>query len=46
MATWTVWVGGIDDHYDNEQEAMFAYHEWCAKGYDDVCIERTDEVNK
>ena len=34
-----VWVGGIDDHYETEREALDAVEEWKSKGYDDVQIE-------
>jgi len=34
-----VWVGGIDDHYDNYTDAYTAQQEWIDDGYDDVQIE-------
>ena len=34
-----IWVGGVDDHYDNYQEALYAYEDWLDKGYDDVSVE-------
>ena len=39
MATYIVWVGGIDDHYETRTEAIEAMQEWLDKGYDDVKIE-------
>ena len=37
---WIVWVGGIDDHYENKQEAENAVALWKSKGYDDVQLEK------
>lgn len=39
MTSFIVWVGGIDDHYETEAEAVQAAEEWRSKGYDDVLIE-------
>ena len=33
-----VWVGGIDYHYDNYQEAFYALENWVEKGYDDIVL--------
>lgn len=38
-----VWVGGVDDHYDNYQEAFSAAQDWVEKGYDDVIFETIPE---
>ena len=37
---WIVWIGGIDDHYENKQEAENAVALWKSKGYDDVQLEK------
>jgi hypothetical protein len=34
-----VWVGDIDEHYDNYQEAFYALEDWVEKGHDDVILE-------
>ena len=34
-----VWVGGVDDHYDNFADAYSALQEWYDYGYDVVLIE-------
>jgi hypothetical protein len=34
-----VWVGGVDDYYENYEDAKRDYNEWKEKGYDDVQIE-------
>ena len=39
-----VWVGGCDDYYSNYNDAKNDADEWIAKGYDDVIIERIEEV--
>jgi hypothetical protein len=39
-----VWVGGVDDYYTTYDKAKEAYDEWIAKGYDDVIIERIEEI--
>jgi len=38
-----VWVGGIDNHYDNYQEAFSVAQDWVEKGYDDVIFETIPE---
>ena len=38
-----VWVGDIDDHYDNYQQAFEALEDWVEKGYDDVILETVPE---
>ena len=38
-----VWVGGLDDHYDNYADAYAAQQEWIDDGYDDVQIEVVGE---
>lgn len=39
-----VWVGGNDDYYKNYEDAKRDADEWKAKGYDDVIIERIEEL--
>ena len=39
-----VWVGGCDDYYSNYKDAKRDANEWKAKGYDDVIIERIEEL--
>ena len=39
-----VWVGGNDDYYKNYKDAKRDADEWKAKGYDDVIIERIEEL--
>ena len=39
-----VWVGGNDDYYKNYNDAKRDADEWKAKGYDDVIIERIEEL--
>ena len=38
-----VWVGGVDDYYEDYSSAYKHYQEWLDKGYDDVCIEKIKE---
>ena len=38
-----VWVGGVDDYYKNFVIAQMHYHNWIAKGYDNVVM---TEINK
>ena len=40
---WIVWVGGVDDYYENYEDAKRDYDKWIDKGYDDVIIE---EINQ
>jgi len=40
MYKYIVWVGGVDDHYENYEDALYAYKNWLEKGYHDVIIER------
>jgi len=35
-----LWVGGIDNHFDNLLDAEIALMEWKQKGYTDLIIER------
>jgi len=49
MSEWSewkyiVWVGGVDDYYTNYLDAKKAYDEWIAQGYDEVIIERIEEI--
>jgi hypothetical protein len=37
-----VWVGGVDDYYENYEDAKRDYNEWKEKGYDDVQIEELE----
>ncbi len=39
-----LWVGGIDDHFDNYDDAEFAYLERLAQGYDDAVLEIVEKV--
>ena len=39
-----VWVGGNDDYYKNYKDAKRDADEWKDKGYDDVIIERIEEI--
>ena len=39
-----VWVGGNDDYYKNYNDAKRDADEWKAKGYNDVIIERIEEL--
>ena len=39
-----VWVGGVDDYYTNYNDAQRDADEWKDKGYDDVVIERIEEI--
>jgi hypothetical protein len=34
-----VWVGGVADEFDNEEEARHCEAEWTNQGYDDVQVE-------
>ena len=40
-----VWVGGTDDYYKNYKDAKRDADEWKNKGYDDVIIERIEEIS-
>ena len=37
---WIVWVGGVDDYYEDHKEALTAVNRWIDDGYDDVQIEK------
>ena len=39
-----VWIGGVDDYYVNYKDAKRDADEWKDKGYDDVIIERIEEL--
>ena len=39
-----VWIGGVDDYYVNYKDAKQDADEWKDKGYDDVIIERIEEL--
>jgi hypothetical protein len=39
-----VWVGGIADEFDNEEDAKLRAAEWIAQGYDDVQIQAVQET--
>jgi|TARA_R100000781_G_scaffold23241_1_gene17171 hypothetical protein len=39
-----VWVGGCDDYYSNYKKAKQHYDEWINKGYNDVIIEKIEEM--
>ena len=41
-----VWVGGVDDYYVNYKDAKRDADEWKDKGYDDVIIERIEELSQ
>lgn len=34
-----VWVGGLDDYFTNEKEAVAHAENWRDMGYDDIIIE-------
>ena len=45
LSKFILWIGGVDDHYETEEEAETAKQEWIDKGYHngyDLCIERID----
>ena len=44
VGNYILWIGGIDDHYENFDDAEMAKFEWEAKGYDDVYIETRAEL--
>jgi hypothetical protein len=46
VGNYILWIGGIDDHYENFDDAEMAKFEWEAKGYDDVYIETREELLK
>ena len=46
IGNYILWIGGIDDHYENFDDAEMAKFEWEAKGYDDVYIETREELLK
>jgi hypothetical protein len=41
MATWTIWVGGVEinDHYLTEVQARRVAQTWKNDGYTDVVVE-------
>lgn len=42
MKNYILWVGGVDDYYNNLTSAENAKKEWVANGYDDVVIEEVE----
>jgi hypothetical protein len=41
-----VWTGGVDDYFTNYKQAKKVYNEWIDLGYDDVQIEKIDNIVK
>ena len=41
-----VWTGAVDDYFTNYKQAKKAYNEWIDLGYDDVQIEKIDNIVK
>ena len=39
-----VWVGGVDDYYTTYEKAMDAYKIWKELGYDELIIEKIEEI--
>jgi hypothetical protein len=46
MSNWTVWVGGseINSYLLTHEQANYLAGYWIGKGYDDVVIERIQDV--
>ena len=34
-----VWIGGVDNYYENYEDAKQEFDKWISRGYDDVIIE-------
>ena len=39
-----VWVGGVDDYYTTYEKAKEAYDMWDELGYDELIIEKIEEI--
>tara|TARA_R100000388_G_scaffold63178_1_gene46104 strand:+ start:1208 stop:1354 length:147 start_codon:yes stop_codon:yes gene_type:complete len=48
MRCYTVWVGGVEvnDHYLTQEKAVVLADEYKSDGYDDVQIEKVNQLNK
>ena len=41
---YNVWIGGVCNTFNNKKAGMREYKHWIDKGYNDVIIERIEEL--